>query len=142
MPGLVVPCSGIQIVPDPFPSKLGRIQLPKPDTSGQPRYVAADFHVVWRCDKLARVATTDVQNVVVHKRAEDGDGLVYPMAPSFRAFATHGGIAELVIVGLVVVGWMMRQFEMGHQFTIPEQGSTRSSPQRENHLQAVAADQP
>ena len=65
-----------------------------------------------RIDDLNSVAATEIKYIVVKERVENLDRLANAAVPLLRAFASQGLTADVIVIGLVIVDRMLRQFEM------------------------------
>src|SRR6266436_1916540 len=97
----------------------GRGSAPQADAAGQAVGVRDDRDIRrQRESDIFSVAATEIEVVEADDLAEDLDHLLDPLVPGFLAFFLMGGIADILVIGLVAADRMMRELEMRHQFAV------------------------
>jgi hypothetical protein len=102
--------------------------------------IRCDSDVPRWIDDFIPVAAAEIQYIIVKERIEDLDRLADAVAPFLRTLAPQGLAPDIIVIGLVVVDRMLRQFEMRHQHAIAEYRSASAGAERQHDLQSSPLD--
>src|SRR6266851_6947466 len=117
--------------------------VPQTDTARDAGIVGGDMDVVRQDGSDAGgVSSTQIQDVIVHERVDVLDDLEHALVPLPAAERLARGVADILIVGLVLVDRVLRQLEVWRERPVAEDRAADAGAERQHNLEPLPLDDP
>src|SRR5690242_15247028 len=94
-------------------------RIPEMNAAGEAGFVGDERHLGRKLERqLARVASAEIEVIVVEERMDDIDDPLYAPVPAGHALGVERGPADILVVGLVLPNGMLSKLKMRHEFAL------------------------